>query len=303
MDLEIKVFKNKKGEVSEGIFAADKLIYTLSGFAQIRRGIIAHAKELGDRLGWLYVVLILLAKPLGKDKGTLEISLKILSQIMGKSLSQISRDLSDLARHKNHYIIYQKAKGRYSRAAKIIIPKYPVNNSVDKPVNSSFNYCKDSEVNCMDAEVEGSTAGRNAQVHCINAEVGMNNPNKIKDLSLTNNRLITEKTKKSLITVGGHFCGKVLSLITLSAFMEFDLTVDSQRLELAVKEYCEIRKLRNWCHNPENCFMQVYNIIEKISMYEINDHPAYFKKALKNFLNENADELKSYTKEGKDGAF
>jgi hypothetical protein len=98
MDLKIKAFKNKKGEVCEGIFTRDKLLYPLSGFAQIRRGLVAHAKELGDRLGWLYIVLILLAKPLGKDKGTLEISLKVLSRIMGKSLSQITRDLNDLAR-------------------------------------------------------------------------------------------------------------------------------------------------------------------------------------------------------------
>jgi hypothetical protein len=123
MDLKIRTFKNKKGEACEGIFIGDRLLYPLSGFAQIRRGLVAHVKELGDRLGWLYVVLILLAKPLGKDKGTSEISLKVLSQIMGKSLSQITRDLNDLAGHKNRYIIYHKAKGRYSRQAKIIIPK------------------------------------------------------------------------------------------------------------------------------------------------------------------------------------
>jgi len=117
MDLRIKAFRNKKGEVCEGIFLADKFLYPLSGFAQVRRGLIAHAKELGDRLGWLYVILILLAKPLGKDKGTLEISLKVLSRIMGKSLSQITRDLNNLANHKNRYIIYHKAKGRYTPQA------------------------------------------------------------------------------------------------------------------------------------------------------------------------------------------
>jgi len=138
MDIQIKAFQNKKQELAEGIFIDDKLIYSLSGFAQLRRGLIAHAKELSDRLGWLYVVLILLAKPLGKDKGTLGISLKVLSRIMGKSLSQITRDLNDLAKHKNRYIVYQKAKGRYSRLAKIVIPKYPV----DKPVIRHLAYAK-----------------------------------------------------------------------------------------------------------------------------------------------------------------
>ena len=191
MDMEIKTFQNKKQELTEGVFIGTKLIYSLAGFAQVRGGIIRHSKELGDRLGWLYIMLILLARPIGKEKGTLEISLKVLAQIMGKSLSQITRDLKDLARHKNKYILYQKAKGRYSRLAKIIIPKYPV----DKSVDISTNLCINAEVACIDAKVKDDTIAKNGEVTCTHAEVEVNNPSKIKEIKPLNNILITEKDK------------------------------------------------------------------------------------------------------------
>ena len=246
------------------------------------RGLIAHARELGDRLGWLYVVLILLAKPLGKDKGTLEISLKILSQIMGKSLSQITRDLNDLAGHKNRYIIYQKAKGRYSRQAKIIIPKYPVDNS--------FYCCKDDEVNCIDAEVEGSTPAKNATVTCINAEVKMDNPNKINKFRSPNNRLITYKTNKSLITEG-NLCGKVLFIISIRRLKDLNIDIKSKSLRRIIKDYCLLREKRGWCIDPELCYPEVVEVFNKITGYKVTSPLSYLKQSLENFLNEKAEEI------------
>ena len=280
MDIEIKTFQNKKQELAEGIFIGTKLIYSLSGFAQVRRGIIRHSKELGDRLGWLYIVLILLARPIGKEKGTLEISLKVLAQIMGKSLSQISRDLKDLARHKNKYILYQKAKGRYSRLAKIIIPKYPV----DKPMNSPFNLCKDGEVNCINATVEVPTTAKNGEVTCTHAEVEVNNPSKIKEIKPLNNILITEKDK-SLITEDDNLCGKILFIICLRALKDLNPDIESEGLKTVVSSHCNIREAKGWCYDPEQCYLQVYSLIEKISQYKVNDYLEYFKASLENFLN------------------
>jgi len=293
MDIEIKTFQNKKQELTEGIFIGSKLIYSLSGFAQVRRGLIAHAKELSDRLGWLYVVLILLARPIGKDKGTLEISLKVLSQIMGKSLSQISRDLNDLAKHKNRYIIYQKAKGRYSRLAKIIIPKYPV----DKSVNNSFYPCNDEEINCIDATVKDSTSAKNAKVNCINAEVEENNPSKISEIHPDNNILITEKTNKSLITVEDKLCGRLLFIICIRALKDFNLIIKSEELKNIIQRHCNLREIRGWCHNPEDCYLQVHNVIEKMNQYKITNPLEYFKGSLNNLLDENAEIISRRVKE------
>ena len=291
MDIEIKTFQNKKQELAEGIFIGTKLIYSLSGFAQVRRGIIRHSKELGDRLGWLYIVLILLARPIGKEKGTLEISLKVLAQIMCKSLSQISRDLKDLARHKNKYILYQKAKGRYSRLAKIIIPKYPV----DKPMNSPFNLYKDGEVNCINATVEVPTTAKNGEVTCTHAEVEVNNPSKIKEIKPLNNILITEKDK-SLITEDDNLCGKILFIICLRALKDLNPDIESEGLKTVVSSHCNIREAKGWCYDPEQCYLQVYSLIEKISQYKVNDYLEYFKASLENFLNENAEALSQKVK-------
>lgn len=292
MNVEIKSFQNKKQELTEGVFVGDKLLYSLSGFAQLRRGIIAHSKELGDRLGWLYIVLILLARPIGKEKGTLEISLKVLAQVMGKSLSQITRDLNDLVRHSNRYIIYHKAKGRYSRLAKIIIPKYPV----DKSVNNSPYPCIDDEVNCINATVEASTATKNAKVNCINAEVKVDNHNKIKDLSLPDNRLIT-RTNKSLITVEDKICGKLLFIICIRTLKDFNLIVESEELKNIIQNHCNLREIRGWCHNPEDCYLGVHNVIEKMSHYKITNPLEYFKASLDNLLNENAEIISQKAKE------
>jgi hypothetical protein len=292
MDLEVKNFKNMKGEIAEGIFIDNRLLYSLSGFAQVRRGLIAHTKELGDGLGWLYVVLILLAKPIGKDKGTLEISLKVLSRIMGKSLSQITRNLNNLAKHKNRYIIYQKAKGRYSRLAKIIIPKYPV----DKSVDSSSYLCEDSEVHCIDAKVKGDTNTKNGEVTCMDAEVELANQNKIKKIHPSDNILITEKTKKSLITADDHICGRLLFVITLRALKDLNPNIESEGLKTIISSHCNIRDARGWCYDPEQCYLQVYSVIEKISQYEVNDYLEYFKTSLENFLNENAEALSQKVK-------
>lgn len=292
MDIQIKTFQNKKQELTEGVFIGTKLIYSLAGFAQVRRGIIAHSRELGDRLGWLYIVLILLARPIGKEKGTLEISLKVLAQIMGKSLSQITRDLKDLARHKNKYILYQKAKGRYSRLAKIIIPKYPV----DKSVDVSNNLCINDEVACIDAGVEGNTDTKNGEVTCMHAEVEVNNPSKINGIKPFNNSLITEKDNKSLITEGNNICGKILFIICLRALKDFNLTIESEELKTIVNRHCNRREIRGWCYDPESCYLQVYSIIEKMGRYEVSDHSRYFKTSLDNFLNENAEMISQKAK-------
>jgi hypothetical protein len=291
MDIQIKTFQNKKQELTEGVFIGSKLIYSLSGFAQVRRGIIRHSRELGDRLGWLYIVLILLARPIGKDKGTLEISLKVLAQIMGKSLSQITRDLKDLARHQNKYILYEKAKGRYSRLAKIIIPKYPV----DKSVDVSVDFCINDGVACIDAKVEDDTAVKNGDVTCIHAEVEVNNPTRIKEIKPLNNILITEKDK-SLITEDDNLCGKILFIICLRALKDFNLTIESEELRTIVNKHCNCREIRGWCYDPETCYLQVYSVIEKMGRYEVSDHSRYFKTSLDNFLNENAQELSQKAK-------
>jgi hypothetical protein len=224
-----------------------------------------------------------LAKPLGKDKGTLEISLKVLSRIMGKSLSQITRDLNDLARHKNKYIIYQKARGRYSRVAKIIIPKYPVDNS-------SYP-CRNDEVNCINAEVEGSTTTKNAKAYCINAEVKMTNPNKIKDLSSSNNRLITYKTNKSLITVEGNICGRLLFIISIRRLKDLNIGIKPKLLRIILKDYCFLREKRGWCVDPELCYPEVIEVFNKITGYKVTSPLLYIKTSLENFLNEKAEEI------------
>jgi len=72
----------------------------------------------------LYTLIILLAKPVGTQRGSLEIELRLLAKLLGKSISQVSRDLNTLANHRNQYIVYELADGRFSRKARIVIPKY-----------------------------------------------------------------------------------------------------------------------------------------------------------------------------------
>jgi hypothetical protein len=163
-------------------------------------------------------------------------------------------------------------------------------------VNSPFNLCKDDKVHCINAEVEGSTAAKNAEVNCTNAEVEVDNSNKINELSFHNNRLITEKTNKSLITVEDKICGRLLFVIILRALKDLNPNIESEGLKTIISSHCNIREARGWCYDPEQCYLQVYSVIEKISQYEVNDYLEYFKASLENFLNENTEALSQKVK-------
>ena len=155
--------------------------------------------------------------------------------------------------------------------------------------NSSY-CCKDDEVNCIDATVEGSTTTKNATVTCINAEVKMTNPNKIKDLSFPNNRLITYKTNKSLITED-HLCGKVLFIISIRRLKDLNIDIKAKSLRAILKDYCLLREKRGWRIDPGLCYPEVVEVFNKMSGYKVKSPLAYIKQSLENFLNEQAEEI------------
>ena len=122
--VEVRRYTNRKGNVCEGVFVDGELAHPLNGFVQVRRGLVAHGAHLGDRLGWLYTVILCLAKPVGSERGSLRIELGVLAVLLGKSVSQIRRDLTKLEADPHGYICYKKATGRYCAKAEIVIPKY-----------------------------------------------------------------------------------------------------------------------------------------------------------------------------------
>jgi hypothetical protein len=163
-------------------------------------------------------------------------------------------------------------------------------------VNTQANLCIDGEVDCINAEVEDSTTAKDATVTCINAEVEGANPNKINKFRSPNNRLIIYKTNKSLITVEEKICGRLLFIISIRRLKDLNIDISHKSLKTILKDYCLLREKRGWCVDPELCYLEVVELLSKITSYKVKSPLSYIKTSLENFLNERAEEISKKVK-------